>query len=200
MNKLTLRKEKKEKAHLITLVLLALYFSLFEALIPKPFPWMKFGLANISTIIAIKNFGSKMGFKVFLLRVVIQALVMGTLVTPSFVLSFSAGLMSTLLMIFLFKYRKYFSILAISSISAVVHNITQLVVAYFLLFKGINLYSKSIFFFVILFILTGWISGIILGYLINKFEKNSNVFDNKFGGLSNEKKIFWNRWNKRRSK
>ncbi|MBP6408031.1 MAG: Gx transporter family protein [Fusobacteriaceae bacterium] len=179
MNKFELRKEKKEKAHLITLVLLALYLTLFENMIPKPFPWMKLGLANLSTIIAIRNFGPKMGVKVFLLRVFVQALVMGTLATPSFVISFSAGLASTLLMIFLFKYDKIFSVVAISSLSAVVHNIVQLITVYFLLFRGINLYSKSVFIFVFIFILTGWISGAILGIGLNKFEKNRLSFDNK---------------------
>ena len=182
MDKIALRKEKKEKAHLITLVLLALYLTLFENMIPKPFPWMKLGLANVSTIIAIKNFGPKMGIKVFMLRVIIQALVMGTLVTPSFVISFTAGLASTLLMIFLFKYDKIFSVVAISSISAVVHNAVQLITVYFLLFRGINLYSKSVFMFIFIFMLTGWISGAVLGYLINKFENNDKSFDNKIGG------------------
>lgn len=183
MDKIALKKQKKEKAHLVTLVLMALYFSMIESLIPKPFPWMKLGLANVSTIIAIKNFGPKMGMRVFFLRVFIQAFVMGTLLTPSFVISFFAGLGSTLLMIFLFKYDKMFSVVGISSFSAVAHNTIQLIVVYFLLFNGINLYSRSIVLFVLLFIMTGWISGGILGYLVNKFEKNGKIFDNKFGGM-----------------
>ena len=183
MDKNFSKKLKKEKAHLITLVLLALYFSMIEAFIPKPFPWMKLGLANISTIIAIKNFDAKMGLKVFFLRVLIQAFVMGTFLTPGFVISFFAGLASTLLMIFLFKYDKIFSVVAISSISAVVHNLVQLVVVYFLLFRGINVYSKGIFLFVFIFILIGFISGWILGYLVNRFEKNRKTFDKKLGGI-----------------
>lgn len=173
MDRVLIRKEKKEKAHLITLVLLALYFSVFEAFIPKPFPWMKLGLANISSIIAIKNFGPKMGIKVFFLRVMIQAFVMGTFLTPGFVISLSAGLASTLLMIFLFKYDKIFSVVAVSSLSAVFHNIVQLIVVYFLLFRGINLYSKSILVFILIFIILGFLSGLILGFLVNKFQKNS---------------------------
>ena len=142
---------KKEKAHLIALVLMALYFSILEAFIPKPFPWMKLGLANISTIIAIKNFGSKMGMKVFILRVLIQAFVMGIFLTPTFAISLISGLISTLLMIFLFKYDKIFSVVAISGISAVAHNISQLIVVYFLMFRGINLYTRSTFIFILVF-------------------------------------------------
>lgn len=179
MDKLELRREKKEKAHLITLVLMALYLSFFESMIPKPFPWMKIGLANISTIIAIKKFGTKMGIRVFLLRVIIQAMMMGTLVSPSFVISFSAGLLSTLLMIFLFKYDRIFSVVAISSIAAVVHNITQLIVVYFLLFRNIDIYTKPVMVFIAVFILIAWVSGAILGIIVKKFEKNEKIFDNK---------------------
>lgn len=197
MDKILIRKEKKEKAHLITLVLLALYFSILEAFIPKPFPWMKLGLANISSIIAVKNFGAKMGIKVFLLRVIIQAFVMGTFLTPGFAISFTAGISSTLLMIFLFKYDKIFSVVAVSSLAAVLHNIVQLVVVYFLLFRGINLYSKSILAFILIFIIIGFLSGWILGFLVSKFQKSSYE---KIGGIESEKEIFWNRWSKRRSK
>ncbi len=170
---------KKEKAHLITLVLLALYLSLLENLIPKPFPWMKLGLANLSLIIAIKNFGPKMGFRVFILRVIIQALVMGTIATPGFIVSVVAGLVSTIIMIILFKYRNIFSTVAISSISAVAHNIIQLVTVYYLIFRDINLYSKSIFIFIFIFMITGWLSGAILGIILVKFENNKISFDKK---------------------
>lgn len=166
---------KKEKAHLITLVLMALYFSMLEAFIPKPFPWMKLGLANISTIIAIRNFGSKMGLKVFILRVLIQAFVMGTFLTPTFAISLISGLISTLLMIFLFKYDKIFSVVAVSGISAVVHNISQLIVVYFLMFRGINLYTRSTFIFILVFLVIGFCSGALLGYFVHKYDKKNNV-------------------------
>lgn len=168
------KKIKKEKAYLISLVLMALYFSMIEAFIPKPFPWMKLGLANISTIIAIRNFGSKMGLRVFLLRVFIQAFVMGTFLTPTFVISLTSGLISTLLMIFLFKYDRIFSVVAISAISAVVHNISQLIVVYFLMFRGINLYTRSTFIFILVFLILGFFSGALLGYFVNKYDNKSN--------------------------
>ncbi|MGL5278860.1 MAG: Gx transporter family protein, partial [Cetobacterium sp.] len=50
----------KRRRYLTAFVLLALYLSLIETLIPKPFPWMKLGLANIATIIALEKFDEKM--------------------------------------------------------------------------------------------------------------------------------------------
>ena len=46
-------KEYREEKYLIALVLLGLYLSLLENIIPKPFPWMKIGLSSISVLIAL---------------------------------------------------------------------------------------------------------------------------------------------------
>ena len=134
-----IKKEYREEIYLVALVLLGLYLSLIENIIPKPFPWMKIGLSNISVLIALEKFNSKMALQTILLRVFIQALMLGTLFTPNFIISFSAGLISTLFMIFLYKFRKYLSLLSISCISAFTHNLLQLIVVYFLLFRNISL-------------------------------------------------------------
>ncbi|MGL4988520.1 MAG: Gx transporter family protein, partial [Cetobacterium sp.] len=48
--------DDKKRRYLTAFVLLALYLSLIETLIPKPFPWMKIGFANIVIIIALEKF------------------------------------------------------------------------------------------------------------------------------------------------
>ena len=45
---------------------------------------MKIGLSNISVLIALEKFNSKMALQTILLRVFIQALMLGTLFTPNF--------------------------------------------------------------------------------------------------------------------
>ena len=151
-----IKKEYREEIYLIALVLLGLYLSLIENIIPKPFPWMKIGLSNISVLIALEKFNSKMALQTILLRVFIQALMLGTLFTPNFIISFSAGLVSTLFMIFLYRFRKYLSLLSISCISAFMHNLLQLTVVYFLMFRNISLNSKSIIIFIIFFTCFGY--------------------------------------------
>lgn len=187
------KEEKKRTAHLITLVLLALYFSLMEAVIPKPFPWMKIGLANLSTLIAFEKFDGKMGVEVFILRIVSAGIVLGTLFTPGFLISLLAGAFSVTLMYLLFKKRKYFSIIGISAFSAVFHNIIQLIIVYFLFFSGIEIMTKPVLYFILFFMLMGLVSGIIIGFIAYKVTQNE-------GGEILEKKIFWNRRNKRGSK
>lgn len=39
---------RKREIYLTAFVLVALYLSLAENFIPKPFPWMKIGLSNIA--------------------------------------------------------------------------------------------------------------------------------------------------------
>ena len=168
-----IKKEYREEIYLIALVLLGLYLSLIENIIPKPFPWMKIGLSNISVLIALEKFNSKMALQTILLRVFIQALMLGTLFTPNFIISFSAGLVSTLFMIFLYKFRKYLSLLSISCISAFMHNLLQLTVVYFL-FRNISLNSRSIIIFIIFFLGLGVIMGLVTGVIATRLNLKRN--------------------------
>lgn len=165
----------RREIYLTALVLLALYLSLAETLIPKPFPWMKLGLANIATIIALEKFDAKMGIEVLLLRVFIQGVMLGTLFTPGFIISLLSGGASTLLMIFLYKFRKKLSIVSICIAAAFIHNLTQLIVVYFLMFRNISIYSRSIFIFIWGFLFMGCISGVITGFIGEKLNLRRGV-------------------------
>ncbi|MGL4997963.1 Gx transporter family protein [Cetobacterium sp.] len=162
--------EFKRKRYLTTFVLLALYLSLIETLIPKPFPWMKLGLANIASIIALEKFDEKMALEILLLRILIQGMMLGTMFSPSFIISLISGGASTLLTILLFRYRKNLSLIAICISGAFIHNLVQLVVVYFLLFRNISIISKSIFIFIWGFLFMGCISGVITGYICERLQ------------------------------
>lgn len=164
------KEKKREDIYLIVLVLLGLYLSLIENIIPKPFPWMKIGLSNIAILIALEKFNSKIAIQALLLRVFIQALMLGTLFTPGFIISITAGSISTFVMIVLYRFRKYLSLLSISCISAFFHNFLQLIVVYFLLFRNMNLNSKSIIVFIGIFLLIGAITGLITGFIAEKLN------------------------------
>ncbi|MDY4010054.1 MAG: Gx transporter family protein [Fusobacterium gastrosuis] len=165
-----LKEKNSEDIYLVILVLLGLYLSLIENIIPKPFPWMKIGLSNVAILIALEKFNSKMAIRALILRVFIQALMLGTLFTPGFIISISAGSISTIFMIFLYKFRKYFSLLSISCISAFLHNLLQLIVVYILLFRNMPLNSKSIIVFIAIFLFIGVITGLITGIIAEKLN------------------------------
>lgn len=160
---------RREK-YLVFLILLSLYLSLAEALIPKPFPWLKIGLSNIGTIIALEKFGKKMAAEVVICRIIIQGIMIGTLFSPGFIISLVSGIVSVSVMIFLYNFRDKLSIVAISVFSALVHNFTQLVVVYFLLFRNINLNSRYIMLFVMGFLFLGCIAGAVTGVIGEKLS------------------------------
>ncbi|WP_300621075.1 Gx transporter family protein [uncultured Fusobacterium sp.] len=163
-------KSKRREVYLTAFVLVALYLSLAENFIPKPFPWMKIGLSNIAVLIALEKFDSKFALELVILRIFIQGLMLGTLFTPGFIISFTAGVLTTIFMIGLYRFRKYLSLIAISSLSAFLHNLFQLIVVYFLMFRNVSLYSKSIMGFVWIFLIIGVGAGIITGFIGEKLN------------------------------
>ena len=158
---------RREK-YLIFLILLSLYLSLAEALIPKPFPWLKLGLANIGTIIALEKFGKKMALEVTLCRIIIQGIMIGTLFSPGFIVSLISGIVSVNIMILFYNFRSSLSLISLSILSALAHNFTQLLVVYFLMFRNMNINSRYIVFFVIGFLFLGCIAGAITGFIGEK--------------------------------
>lgn len=167
---------KRREMYLTGLVLVALYLSLAENFIPKPFPWMKLGLSNIAVLIALEKFDSKFAMELVLLRIFIQGLMLGTLFTPGFIISLTAGALTTLFTIFLYRFRNYLSLISISSLSAFLHNLIQLIVVYFLMFRNVSIYSKSIMGFVWIFLFIGVIAGVITGFIAEKLNlRRSNT-------------------------
>lgn len=160
----------KEELYLTSLVLLSLYFSLAENIIPKPFPWMKLGIANIATLIALEKFGKKMALETVLLRVLIQGVMLGTLLSPGFIISLLSGVISTSGMIFLYKFRENLSLIAISLVSGFLHNLIQLIVVYFLMFRNVNINNKAILIFILIFLGIGAISGLIIGLITERIR------------------------------
>ena len=84
----------REDHQIARLAALAIGLSVVEAAIPSPIPGIKPGLANIVTLLVLQCFGWRIAAWVSLLRVVAGSLLLGTFLTPSFVLSFSGAVAS----------------------------------------------------------------------------------------------------------
>lgn len=165
---------KREAAWATALILFALYLSLLENFIPKPFPWMKIGLANIAAIIAVEKFGIKFAIEVTVLRIAIYGIFFSTIFTPGFIISFCAGIASTAVMALLYSSRK-FSTVAVSSAAGVVHNVVQMIVVYLLLFRNINIMERGTMMFVFIFLAAGGVNGIITGVAAVKIIGSSKL-------------------------
>lgn len=76
----------------------AIGLSLAEAALPSPLPGVKPGLANIITLLVLQRFGWRAAAWVTLLRVVAGSLLLGSFLSPGFVLSFCGALASLIVL------------------------------------------------------------------------------------------------------
>ena len=65
---------------------LCLFLSLVEYIIPKPFPFIRTGIANLPVLIAVCTLKSRMVFLLILIKVLGQSLIQGTLLSYIFIL------------------------------------------------------------------------------------------------------------------
>lgn len=113
-------------------VTLALMLSYIETFVPMVIPGAKLGLANIVTLTALVIFGLKEAGAIVLIRTTISAFLFTSVSTLMYALP--AGLVSLCAMCLMLKISKKDSgLLSVSMIGAVSHNLTQIVVAMFVL-------------------------------------------------------------------
>jgi heptaprenyl diphosphate synthase len=88
---LTLQSTRSDQriAHLAAL---AIAVHVLESVLPSPLPGIKPGLANVVVIVVLCRFGFAAAAWVSLLRVLVGALVIGTLLGPTFYLSLTGAL------------------------------------------------------------------------------------------------------------
>ncbi|MDD5748964.1 MAG: Gx transporter family protein [Actinomycetota bacterium] len=117
--------------NLALLVAVGLSLSIVESTLPPlfPIPGAKLGLANIATVITLVLFDPLMAFEVTIFRTILGGLLRGSIV--GLFLSFSGGIVSTLIMVLiLIAAKKYVSVIGLSIAGAAAHNITQLAAAF----------------------------------------------------------------------
>ena len=150
----------QKMVRLSLLISLATVLSILENQLPIPRPlWLKLGLANIATIIALVLYGIRAAAGVALLRCLLAG-IFGTL--PMLIFSLPGALASALGMGMLYRISgSRFSIIGLSVAGAVSSNMAQLLVAYFVL----KLSSSSISFLAPILILAGIGAGLVTGFL-----------------------------------
>jgi len=173
-------REHSNISQIASLVAIGCILQISESLIPHPVPGVRLGLANMITLLALVQLGFRSALEISILRTVVSSLVMGTFLTPTFVLSFSGAITSTIIMwgFWQISYRlpKYgFGLVGISVLGAIVHNITQIIFAYYLLIK-----HPSIFYFLPWLILSGVVMGWLTGLVtIEVLKRLSSPWENK---------------------
>jgi len=140
------------------LIALAFIFSYIESLIPMPFaiPGIKLGLANLVTIIALYGIGVKESLVLSMVRILLVGF---TFRDPSTLLfSFAGGILSWLSMTVTMK-LKLFSMVGVSIIGGITHNIGQIIVA--ILYVN----NPSLIYYLPFLLTAGVVSGALIGLL-----------------------------------
>ena len=83
-----------EDQRIAWLTAVAITIHIAESALPSPLPGVKPGLANIITVAVLVQFGWRAAAWVSVLRVLAGSLLIGTFLTPTFVLSFGGSLAS----------------------------------------------------------------------------------------------------------
>lgn len=138
------------------MIALAMIFSYVETMIPINFgiPGVKLGLANLVIVAAIYLFGGKQAFLISIVRIFLSGFMFGNL--ASIMYSLAGGLLSLAVMLLLKKTDKL-SILAVSAMGGICHNIGQLIVA-MLVVENLKL-----IFYVPVLLISGFLTGLLIG-------------------------------------
>jgi heptaprenyl diphosphate synthase len=117
------------------MVALGVILHRFGALLPLPSPWIKLGLSNLMTLVALFFWGFKEAVIVTFLRVVLGSILGGTFLSPTFFLSLVGGIAAILIMGMLYKIgTTHISLIGIRIFGVYTHTLAiSLCVNYFLI-------------------------------------------------------------------
>lgn len=154
-------KSTKKLVILSLLTSQALVLHVIERMITPPIfmPGVKLGLANVISLFAIIIFGGKEAMLIVFLRTLLGSFFGGGF--SAFAYSIAGGVLSTLIMTFMYKYCKgAFSIVSISVVGSVFHNIGQILIA------SIVVSNVNLFFYLPILLIAGVIMGIFIGVTV----------------------------------
>ncbi|MDD2806636.1 MAG: Gx transporter family protein [Elusimicrobiales bacterium] len=166
------------------LVATACVLQVAESFIPHPVPGVRLGLANIVTLVTLAELGFAAALEVALLRTVVASLVLGSFLTPGFLLSFFSAAASTAVMWALLSVssrfpRWGFSIVGVSVAGAVAHNASQLGLAYLLLIR-----HSSIFYFAPWMAMSGLATGWLTALVAAEVLRRQSAFTRALPGMT----------------
>ena len=146
------------------LAALATSIHLLESSLPSLLPGIKPGFANIITIIVLLRFNWHAAIWVSLLRVLAGSLLLGTFLSPTFMLSLTGAICSLLAMgLALHLPGKGFSAIGLSIVAALAHISGQFLLAYVWFIPHQGLWN-----ILPLLLIMALILGIINGIICNK--------------------------------
>ena len=138
------------------LVALAMVLGFVETLIPinLGIPGMKIGLANIVVVIALFLFDIKTAVVVSILRIILIAMTFGNM---SMMFYSIAGASLSLLSMIAISKIKSFSLISVSIVGGIMHNVGQIICAAFVV------RTNGVFTYLPVLMIAGLVSGALIG-------------------------------------
>jgi len=165
--------QSQDKYRIALLSAFAIGIHGLESLFPTPVPWMKLGLSNIVTVIALMLYGFRTAMFVTLVRVLLSSLLTGTFPGPAFILTLGGGVSGTLAMgLAIAVSQRLFTAVGLSIIGAFIHNMAQLVLAYFLFIQRIEAFILIVPVITLIGTLTGTLNGLVAAMVIGNLKKD----------------------------
>lgn len=160
------------------MVALAFTLSYLESLIPFNFgiPGIKLGLANLVVVVALYIMKPTQAFAIAIIRIFLAGLTFGNAYSLSY--SFCGGILSFIVM-FAAK-RTKLSVIGVSMLGGICHNIGQIIVAAVLMTPRIAYYLPVL---LVAGMVTGMLMGVVAKAVIDRFKKSK-----KYGGENKDKK------------
>lgn len=157
--------------HVIALfAALAITIHIAEAALPLPLPGIKPGFANIITLYVMLQYGWRNAVWVTVLRVIGASLLLGTFLSPTFILSLSGAVASLLILGALYHLpHQPFGPVGYACLAAMGHMTAQFFTAYFLFMPHPALLALLPVLMTSALI-SGCLSGILTGMAINLIE------------------------------
>ncbi|MGN0377649.1 MAG: Gx transporter family protein [Suilimivivens sp.] len=167
---------RTKTAYLGLFLAFALILSYIEVLIPFSFgiPGIKLGLANLAVVLTLYLIGYREAFVLTIVKALLCSLLFGNM--SMMLYSLTGAILSFIVMALMVKSNR-FHLPFVSAAGGVMHNIGQLLVAYFVV------KTYGILYYVPVLILAGLITGILIGitaslvrpYINRVIERGSNL-------------------------
>jgi heptaprenyl diphosphate synthase len=177
------RLQSRERYDTIALMgALCLFFSTLEYLIPKPFPFIRLGLANLPILLTLRIFKPRDILLLVLLKVLGQGLVNGTLASYVFLFSVAGSFASTAVMLLASRLRsQWISLVGVSVLGSLASNLVQVTLSVTFIF------GQPAWVIAPIFLGVGIASGLVVGIVAERFRVQSRwivVFSERYRGTA----------------
>ncbi|MDX1454341.1 MAG: Gx transporter family protein [Gammaproteobacteria bacterium] len=150
---------------------IAIAVHVLEAGIPSPLPGVKPGLANIIVLLALLRHGISVGIQVSLLRVLVGSLVIGTFMTPTFMLSLAGALASLAVLVAGVQVpRRLLGPIGLAVLAALAHMTAQFLLAWSVFIPHTALLNLLPL-LLLAALLSGLATGILAAKLLDRMER-----------------------------